>query len=1324
MSLLVILALLVLSCQFELVHSGTSLADYTLCTLPDASTFWYCDHATQECGYTAGVCRCKLGMFPMEGTNGRCLTTQDSRDVYAHAWLAAAPNNANEEQYELIYYTKQDRDAYVALLSSYTFPPDLVDAGPCYTRRVGMNGWFYRQHCNERHPNPNMFPGQWWCDPQWTGDMCTEVLDEYGLPGYIRDSQSGRLVSQMHPYTTGTTLLWSVWPSYDNVPRVAGTYQCEVSPFNPLVDGSLFFTMCTIPGRPDMQRLTIVRLLIRSDISCSTWTPGPANNNSPCPTGSGNQIAGEYFNANVLYATPYSYQDAFTTTYVSQTAQNMVDALVVNGDGTQCVSPNQYMEWDYYTHQGTCRTCSTACVKGRSVCLDTSAYSCTDAQCTSRIHSSACYCSAHMLQDEATGTCYPPICPDNLYGLFCDLYLVCPVNGTTGFVSPDGLSAYCECVDPSLHLNPLTGRCETQHCGRDRDNLCSGSGLCVQGGEAEYCSCDRGWTGQFCEIRQSNFDECDCGVQWGQPQFIDTHSHIQPGYTILTDDTGMPFSGGSGRLLGRSGVVVVGHEDQAKHLCYADGFCDAVALAPVIGYYLGETVFRATFLTSRFPSGQAVTSLPTGTRLYAIDRNSAYRCSSLGFDIDYYLHSNSFANTQLVATYCSETAKAGDPSCNSGQVYWAVRHYRYVGHLARLSPNSGCQLTPIVYEPEQYCAAPRCLSVGYSTPCNSNGFCINNPSSNSTSVALQPYACECAVFDSGTVQSNVYGLNGKPAWIGNACQFSVAEFCVRGSDPVLCSGYQQVCKPKKAWNGEFFLQNFKDGLHDDYLPACDCTGLPAIGQYCEESACGVKSHGCKSLGASGGECMTDNGSDYFCACGQGATGTYCEIDKSGCLFNGLSCAGQGVCVTNSTATVCQCADGFFGSRCEKTTCMDAIMVAGHGLCANGILQSCYPPYSGTRCEQDNCALFGGTVIGSPAPSGCSCPDGTAPLLNGVTVATCWPQCPVIDGHSCGATGATCLQSTVGQRREATCQCPLGYTLETDADGNQHCQNFCAHGTPALDFNPFNPTQPCVCSPDTGFDTAMNHPRCDHPICNEHGVYENGQCTCEPPYTSSSNCAQHSCSSIGYVVAWIDASASSPYRCACDEPQAPSNPLLPYDCSGTVCANGGSLFPFWRSQPEEAWCLCSGKWTTSCSDPNLSCQHCGSSVCLNGGFPSSSDSNTCVCPFPYYSGDLGVCESSVCPGESGESACICDDMHTGLLCEQTRCMNGQLVDGATPSDPQSCVCVDDTWTGPMCDVPTEKNPAYVRSETEKHAVPDVVVFVVGCVWLLWFAWSAI
>lgn len=488
-----------------------------------------------------------------------------------------------------------------------------------------------------------------------------------------------------------------------------------------------------------------------------------------------------------------------------------------------------------------------------------------------------CRCKRNHVREDGFVGCLPLVCRPGTAGRRCEI--VCPACPSTELICNAGPfgDGTCICPDRNQHYNTQLRMCVTQSCSTF-PTLCNGNGECIRSKNYEYCMCDRGFTGNKCEIPrveaelnplqvaalpvptfqqyESKYSECDCFVKWLLPRTVSRAIPLPRGYQLVTDYS-VPLAPMRSPLLGASGITIVGNADQAKFMCYQDSECvgfvlfrDSLYWAKTLQTDPGLDVYTVYFLqNTRVPNPSAVT-IPSGVNalLYEVDRFSLYNCEQFVLDVAFYKNkyraeTDAFCRAEVAAI--NAAAPPGSVLLTTAVVCFTDpmvrKHWRYHGHLRRFQPNSKCALTPSLYDPKSYCSVARCAS-GEGQPCSGNGYCVEAPDNK--------FQCDCKRFNIPG-DSGILGLHNRVAWIGNSCQFSVASYCVNRGSTSLCSGNSASCKPRLAFSGDFFLGQFESQRVEDYVPFCDCDGTSFEGTFCEQSKCGPQSQGCKSVSASG-----------------------------------------------------------------------------------------------------------------------------------------------------------------------------------------------------------------------------------------------------------------------------------------------------------------------------------------------------------------------------------------------------------------------------------------------------------------------------------------
>lgn len=995
--------------------------------------------------------------------------------------------------------------------------------------------------------------------------------------------------------------------------------------------------------------------------------------------------------------------------------------------------------------------------------------------------------------------------PDPLSG---QLYQCRSATCPPGYVSPQTqcLKRIQPCVILGATTNPLTGECDVcidtharvnvartactrQHCNSDANGQkCTGRGVCTSTLRIEYCSCESGYDGLYCErtavvaatlpvITPINLTSttCDCGVQW--TTFADPITQFP--FAVAPYNPGVPFISTQQAVFAN-----VRSDAHADWMCYQDAACDGYSLTLLsftdrqaleqrMPTYPRDILYRAYFFTLIRTDLRPETRIFSANMLHAdrisqrvrwinrildmpcaLDVDSPYRTSMMSLlDTDFY--TRTYPNQVLgLCAQLPEFLRV-DPVTRVAQCFnpsgAAVRHFQFTGHQLRYAPRASCRLDALPFRAAVSPGASQCTqyldgcvaslmrvngaaaasaSGSMTRTCSGHGYCDATPgfqtaiAATTDTLPVRPYRCNCAAFSRVLEDSPLFGV---AQYTGVGCQYDIRQYCAPVESTVICNGLISRCAPRRVFtfDGTTSSNQIVDftTLPIDYVPSCRCddaslsVAFPAIaqtGQYCEATRCARDPvFKCQSLGPSAGACQFESASlSWQCACTERAVGDRCEISAQACLFNSIKCSGQGKCIASSATAVCQCnSNQYYGPQCQLQACTDDILVAGHGLCNNGRMQACYPPYTGSRCEFDTCALSNGTVApgpnGSP-PIGCQCPEpySSASRLGVNGDVTCYPRCPASlnTGQVCGNTtlhqcvqtqapGATSIYSS----RIAICQCAPGYFVNPIT---RLCEQYCIHGTTPLGWNPDRPTA-CLCD-NTGFTTNNGaNPRCDYATCRNNGTWDATQqhCSCIAPYTSASRCILSTCDNPllpgvhprGFVV--NTNSARQPFQCACNTPFRPVSYAMPYDCDADYCGDNAVLSPFSSAVVDitgGAQCICKGKWTTRCRPfVDSGCRYCMNTTCLHDGQPSILDASVCACPFPFSNGALGVCEINQCGNVGCDSRaiyspydvqCQCKPGYTGSFCENAIC-NASITIGFDAGR-GTCICAPGL-TGSAC-----------------------------------------
>lgn len=419
---------------------------------------------------------------------------------------------------------------------------------------------------------------------------------------------------------------------------------------------------------------------------------------------------------------------------------------------------------------------------------------------------------------------------------------------------------------------------------------------------------------------------------------------------------------------------------------------------------------------------------------------------------------------------------------------------------------------------------------------------------------------------------------------------------------------------------------------------------------------------CAPIGADGkmcegkGRCVVAHGGKHVCRCESPFAGAECgnAISNHTCSYHG----------TPTSASACECDEGWFGLQCERTGNCDPVDCFGRGSCVAGVKGAptckCHAPFGGPDCSlcTHDC-----TGHGTCTPNGCSCADGWKGAL-----CDRREDCDPVD---CGGAGhGSCVADANGL---PVCQCKHPWT---DFDCMQCTLTCSEHGE-------CNAKGQCTCDKGWKGDKCDRYGACPN-NCSDKGACIGDKigdpvCKCETGYAGrdcgnivcSKQCPAHSTCLDDECVCSAGWAGD-----ACDERDD-----CPSDCSGLgTCMSDLAGKPF---------CKCEiGRGGPACQFQtcDLACSDHGSCFLQEGG-------QQCKCDAGY--GGL-ACDKKDCSvwadcggakhGECGQDAqgvpsCVCMPPYTGsnctaVLCSKQHCIHGTCAD-------ETCAC-EAGWKGPKCD----------------------------------------
>uniref|UniRef100_A0A8D0G7V2 Notch receptor 3 n=1 Tax=Sphenodon punctatus TaxID=8508 RepID=A0A8D0G7V2_SPHPU len=431
--------------------------------------------------------------------------------------------------------------------------------------------------------------------------------------------------------------------------------------------------------------------------------------------------------------------------------------------------------------------------------------------------------------------------------------------------------------------------------------------------------------------------------------------------------------------------------------------------------------------------------------------------------------------------------------------------------------------------------------------CFNGGTCLDG---------VNAYTCRCrAGFTGSHCQYEIDECQSQPCLNGGVCQDGVESFrcsCPQGYTGAQCQTLLNLCSRSPCQNGGRCAQT-------GTALSCECPG-GWTGRYCDipNVSCDVVA---KQRGTEvchyGGRCV-DAGNTHYCICKTSYTGSYCESEVNHCQPS--VCRNGGTCRSFVGGYLCECPAGFEGKNCD---------------------------YDIDECQSRPCQN-GGSCIDLIGRYICSCPPGTLGVLCEINEDDCSvgsssrvPKC---------LNNGTCVDRVGGYR----CNCPPGYTGERCEGDINECLSEPCHPHNTLDCVQETSGFQCLCKPGyTG-----RHCQSIVNACELHPCQNGGQCklavnmplgyTCHCPSSYSGlNCERNVLSCRELTCSNGGSCRHSPLgaRCSCMlgwtglDCRVRANS----SCASLPCQNGGACRE--TRSPPYYQCLCLGDFTGSqCQAP--------------------------------------------------------------------------------------------------------------------------------------------
>ncbi|MGH0146894.1 UNVERIFIED_CONTAM: hypothetical protein FKN15_008665 [Acipenser sinensis] len=312
----------------------------------------------------------------------------------------------------------------------------------------------------------------------------------------------------------------------------------------------------------------------------------------------------------------------------------------------------------------------------------------------------------------------------------------------------------------------------------------------------------------------------------------------------------------------------------------------------------------------------------------------------------------------------------------------------------------------------------------------------------------------------------------------NPCQNQASCYNVGGDYYCACS---------EDYEGKN-CSNFKDHCKNTPCEVIDSCTIAVATNSTQEGLRYISSNVCGPHG----QCISQPGGNFTCACEKGFTGIYCHENVNDCITN--PCKNGGTCIDGINSFQCFCHDGWEGNLCEIN-----VDDCRHNLCKNGgkcvdlvndFYCECQNSWKGktchsreNQCDANTCSN-GGTCYDVGDAFRCACPpEWGGSTCNTAKNSSCTPI-PCQNGGTCVGGGDT-----------FTCICKEGWEGATCTQNIDECQSSpCAYGATCVDeIYGYR----CTCPP------GRAGPRCQEVI----GIGK--PCSApEPPVPINTQCQPH------------------------------------------------------------------------------------------------------------------------------------------------------------------------------------------------------------------------
>ncbi|WAQ95238.1 FBP1-like protein [Mya arenaria] len=619
--------------------------------------------------------------------------------------------------------------------------------------------------------------------------------------------------------------------------------------------------------------------------------------------------------------------------------------------------------------------------------------------------------------------CFDP-CPEGQYSLSGYMYTACNPCPLHHYQATPGMT-YCEQC-PSSHMTLQMGSVNSTFCLPIEDcnsAYCNDRGTCVTAFGRKNCQCADGYYGEQCE---DNYHICNGNPCTNGGTCVPGDGPTDYTCTCVTDyDVCIMETKAEmmlGNVTGQLGFSIVQDKTECEQLCLEDDNCiEATYLKSSIGISACTRFNTAAYLETAYVAGTV---------------HMTKHCTP-GFtgDICEIDNIDNCNNSQCHEySRCLDKINGYECICSSSGGF-AVKLQQIPVMIYHANMEHAKVLT--MFDMNALAMTDECNE--HPDACMYGGTCLDR---------VNGYQCNCMSGFSGEHCENVPNYCS-PVYI---CDMQDTSGKILGDPEPNVIGYVRIvqsiqeCKDLCQYEPDCGYAEYQEFpaakacllYQRGTLNEIDNAISTIIKKDCSIEGthynCNRKATPCDTITCYNNGTCSDNGFVANCQCAAGFWGTRCQYSVDDCVNN--NCQNGAVCVDGYLGFTCECPVGFVGNQCETNTddC-PGLCNTIYGICqdlVDGYKCVCEPGYQGSNCELeiDECLSY-------PCKHGAECEDMvndySCKCKEGWTGKNCDMEIDHCKTRSCENSGE-CEGGALGENCEnATLVCDV-------MSGTDVCQN--------------------------------------------------------------------------------------------------------------------------------------------------------------------------------------------------------------------------------------------------------------------------------------------